>query len=220
VQNGDNQEAVAQLMGSLTFSSKDKELSASEDFLDQYAGALSLADSNERKFNGSTYLAIITLPIPRAWWPGKPGLADHLQEISTAGRNYAQEGRIITYLAESYLNFGILGFFLIPALVGYFLTAYCLRATAGPMLRLSRYVYLVVFMALVQTFRDGILSIFVFTLVHNMPMMFACILHWIPGFAKKSLDRPAADAHAGEEEADIAREEARRLGGPEAQWRQ
>jgi hypothetical protein len=94
--------------------------------------------------------------------------------------------------------------------VGYLLTAYCLQATAGPLQRLSRYVYLVVFMALVQTFRDGLLSIFVFTLVHNMPMMFALVLHFIPGFARKSLDRPAADPLAGEEEAEIAQEEARR----------
>ena len=204
VQNGDNQEAIAQVVESFTFTSQEKGESSSEDFLDQYAGALSLADTNERKFWGSTYLAIITLPIPRAWWPGKPGLADHLQEISTSGRNYVQEGRIITYLAESYLNFGYAGFFLIPALMGYVLTAYCLHATLGPMRRLGRYVYLVVFMALVQTYRDGLLSIFVFTLVHNMPMLFALVLHLVPGFADKSLDRPAADPLAGEEEEEIA----------------
>jgi hypothetical protein len=104
-------------------------------------------------------------------------------------------------------------------LMGYVLTAYCLHATLGPMRRLGRYVYLVVFMALVQTFRDGLLSIFVFTLVHNMPMLFALVLHLVPGFADKSLDRPAADPLAGEEEEEIAQEEARRLGGPEGQNR-
>lgn len=217
VQAGDNQEALAQFTESFAFNAREKGESTGEDFLDQYAGALSLADTNDRKFMGSTYLAIITLPIPRAWWPNKPGLADHLQEISTSGRNYAQEGRIITYLAESYLNFGYVGFFLIPALMGYVLTAYCLKATAGPMQRLSRYVYLVFFMALVQTFRDGLLSIFVFTFVHNMPMLFTLVLHLVPGFSRKSLDRPAADPLAGEEEEEIAQEEARRLGGPEAQ---
>ncbi len=217
VQYGDTQEAVAQFAEAFNFSSKEKEGSSGEDFLDQYAGALSLADTNDRKFWGSTYLAIVTLPVPRAWWPDKPGLADHLQEISTSGRNYAVEGRIITYLGESYLNFGYAGFFLIPALMGYVLTAYCLHATLGPLQRLSRYVYLVVFMALVQTFRDGLLSIFVFTVVHNMPMLFALVLHHMPGFAANSLDRPAADPLSGEEEAEIAIKEARRLGGPEGQ---
>ena len=220
VQYGDTQEAFAQLGQSFTFNSKDKEISTSEEFLDQYAGSLTLADFNDRKFWGSTYLAIITLPIPRAWWPNKPGLADHVQEISTSGRRYDVEGRITTYLGESYLNFGYAGFFFIPALMGYVFTAYFLQSATGPMQRLSRYVYLVIFMALVQTFRDGLLSIFVFTIVHNMPMLFAVIGHMIPGFAIKSLDRPAADPLAGEEEEDIAAEEARRLGGPESQWRQ
>ena len=210
VQFGDTREAFAQVGESFNFFSRDKEESSSEDFLDQYAGTLSLADFNERKFWGSTYLAIITLPVPRAWWPNKPGLADHVQEISTSGRNYAQEGRITTYLGESYLNFGYAGFFIIPALMGYLLTAYCLQASLGPMRRLGRYFYLGVFMALVQSFRDGLLSIFVFTFVHNMPMLFALILHYIPGFAVKSLDRPAADPLAGEEEEEIAAEEARR----------
>jgi hypothetical protein len=220
VQYGDTQEAFAQLGQSFTFNSKDKEISTSEEFLDQYAGSLTLADFNDRKFWGSTYLAIITLPIPRAWWPNKPGLADHVQEISTSGRRYDVEGRITTYLGESYLNFGYAGFFFIPALMGYVFTAYFLQSATGPMQRLSRYVYLVIFMALVQTFRDGLLSIFVFTIVHNMPMLFAVIGHMIPGFAIKSLDRPAADPLAGEEEEDIAAEETRRLGGPESQWRQ
>ena len=210
VQGGDYAGAITLVSESFGFSSRDSEVAPGEDFLDQYAGALTLADYNDRKFRGSTYLAIVTLPIPRAWWPSKPGLADHLQEISTSGRRYAVEGRIITYLGESYLNFGYAGLFLIPAFMGYVLTAYCLHAATGPMQRLSRYVYLVIFMALIQTFRDGLLSIFVFTVVHNMPMLFAVICHMIPGFAKKSLDRPAADPLAGEEEEEITQEEARR----------
>jgi hypothetical protein len=70
------------------------------------------------------------------------------------------------------------------------------------MQRLSRYAYLVFFMALVQTFRDGVLSIFVFTVVHNMPMFFTLLIHAIPGMADKALDRPAADPLALEEEED------------------
>lgn len=203
LQYGDTREAMAQFSQAFV---KDKqsytEFATTEDFLDQFAGGLSLIDSNERKFWGSTYLAIITLPVPRAWWPNKPGLADHLQEISTSGRQYNIEGRIITYLGESYLNFGYAGLILIPALLGYILTALCLHATAGPMQRLGRYLYLVFFMALVQTFRDGVLSIFVFTVVHNMPMLFTWILHMVPGFADKSMDRPPADPMALEEETD------------------
>ena len=203
LQYGDTQEAIAQFSQAFVIDRRSfVEVAASEDFLDQFAGGLSLVDSNDRKFGGSTYLAIITLPVPRAWWPGKPGLADHLQEISTSGRRYDVEGRIITYLGESYLNFGYAGLIFVPALLGYLLTAACLWATSGPMLRLGRYLYLVFFMALVQTFRDGVLSIFVFTVVHNMPMLFAWILHSVPGLSERSMDRPPADPLALEEESD------------------
>ncbi len=201
LQYGDTQEAISQFSQAFV---KDKqsytESYATEDFLDQFAGGLSLVDGNDHHFMGSTYLAIVTLPIPRAWWPDKPGLADHLQEISTSGRRYDVEGRILTYLGEAYANFGYAGLILIPVLLGYLLTTACLRATTGPMLRLGRYLYLVFFMALIQTFRDGLLSIFVFTVVHNMPMLFTWILHSIPGFAVKSMDRPPADPMALEEE--------------------
>jgi hypothetical protein len=202
IQYGDYQNAITMVQESFGKSKSEYEVASTEDFLDQFAGGLSLIDSNERKFWGSTYLAIITLPVPRAWWPNKPGLADHLQEISTSGRQYNIEGRIITYLGESYLNFGYAGLILIPALMGYILTVLCLHATAGPMQRLGRYIYLVFFMALVQTFRDGVLSIFVFTFVHNMPMLFTWILHSVPGLADKSMDRPPADPLALEEETD------------------
>jgi hypothetical protein len=203
LQYGDTQEAIAQFSQVFVQNKKSyTEYAVTEDFLDQFAGGLSLTDSNDRKFWGSTYLAIVTLPVPRAWWPNKPGLADHLQEISTSGRQYNVEGRILTYLGESYLNFGYAGLILIPVMLGYLLTAACLHATTGPMLRLGRYLYLVFFMALVQTFRDGVLSIFVFTVVHNMPMLFTWILHMIPGFAVKSMDRPPADPLALEEESD------------------
>jgi hypothetical protein len=203
LQYGDTQEAFAQLTQVFVKEQKGYgDTAATEDFLDQFAGGLSLVDGNDRKFWGSTYMAIVTLPIPRAWWPDKPGLADHLQEISTSGRRYDVEGRILTYLGESYANFGYAGLILIPVLLGHLLTVACLRATTGPLLRIGRYVYLVFFMALVQTFRDGLLSIFVFTVVHNMPMLFTWILHSIPGFALKSMDRPPADPMALEEEAD------------------
>ncbi len=202
IQYGDYNNAITLVKESFVSSEKNQEPEASEDFLDQFAGGLSLADANDRRFWGSTYFAIVTLPIPRAWWPDKPGLADHLQEISTSGRRYDVEGRIVTYLGESYLNFGYAGLLLIPAFLGYVLTAFCLYATSGPMQRIGRYAYLVFFMAMVQMFRDGLLSIFVFTVVHNMPMLFTWILHYIPGMADKALDRPPSDPLALEEEVE------------------
>lgn len=199
VQAGDFNEAV-QLVGDSFRSTRGLEqTSTNEQFLDQYAGALTMADDHGKVFLGSTYLAILTLPVPRTLWPDKPGLGDHTIEISTARRQYDREGRIITYIGESYLNFRHAGVVLIPFLLGYFLTAWCLRATSGPLHRFDGYLYTVFSMAYIQLFRDGLLSIFVFTVVHNMPMLFAWILHVLPGFSRRVLDPPPADPRAQED---------------------
>jgi hypothetical protein len=199
VQTGDFAEA-AQLVGDSFRSTRGLEqTSANEQFLDQYAGALSMVDDYGKVYYGSTYLAIVTLPVPRSLWPAKPGLGDHTIEISTARRQYDREGRIITYIGESYLNFRHAGVVLIPFLLGYLLTAWCLRATSGPLHRFECYLYTVFSMAYIQLFRDGLLSIFVFTVVHNMPMLFAWVLHALPGFARRVVDPPPADPLAQED---------------------
>jgi hypothetical protein len=87
---------------------------------------------------------------PAILWPAKPGLGDHTIEISTARRQYDVEGRIVTYIGESYLNFRYLGIVLVPALLGFFLTRWCLRATSGPLLRFDGYLYTVFAMAYIQ----------------------------------------------------------------------
>jgi len=198
VQTGDFGEAV-QLVGDSFRSTKGLEGSSSEQFLDQFAGALTMTDDYGKVYYGSTYLAIVTLPVPRSLWPAKPGLGDHTIEISTARRQYDREGRIITYIGESYLNFRYLGVLLVPGLLGFFLTQWCLRATSGPLHRFEGYLYTVFAMAYIQLFRDGLLSIFVFTVVHNMPMLFAWILHAIPGFAQRVIDPPPGHPLAQED---------------------
>jgi len=190
VQNGDNQEAARLIAAS--FSGKDgfEELSKNEAFLDQFSGALSLVDDTGKKFKGGTYVAIITLPVPRTLWPGKPGLADHLADISTTVRPYQQEGRVITYIGESYLNFRHAGVIIVPFLLGLWLTSWCMRATAGPFPRFERYLYCVFSISFLQLYRDGMTSLVVFTICHNLPMVFVWFLHSVPGFAPKVLDAP------------------------------
>ena len=153
----------------------------SEQFLDQYAGALSMIDDYAKVYWGSTYLAIITLPIPRNMWPNKPGLADHMHDISTGSRQYNVEGRIVTYIGESYLNFRYFGIVLIPLALGFTLTYWCYVATSGPWLCLNRYFYTIAFMAFIQLFRDGLLSLVLFTMVHNLPLLFIWVAHKVAG---------------------------------------
>lgn len=210
--NGDTAEAISLFLESFGGKATYAEVSYGEDFFDQYAGGLTMTDDAGRFYYGSTYLAILTLPVPRAMWANKPGLADHVAEISTLRRQYNVEGRILTYLGEAYLNFGYLGLVLIPVILGYSLTRWCLRATSGPMRRLDRYLYVVFFTAFIQLYRDGLLSLLVFTVVHNIPMAVAWFLHMVPGLTNKSLDRPPADPLALEEEDDGRGPEAQRLG--------
>jgi hypothetical protein len=172
-------------------SASEKEFN-SEEFLDQYAGALTMIDYYGKVYKGSTYLAIVTLPIPRGLWPDKPGLADFLHDISTAGRPYDKEGRIITYIGESYLNFRYPGVVIISFSLGFGLSYWCLVATTGPWLRLNRYLYVTAFMAFIQLFRDGVLSLFLFSVIQNMPALFILAAHLFSGRKLLVQDSPAA----------------------------
>lgn len=184
-QSGDYSGAIGIIQESVIKSEDVKEKEGGEQFLDQYAGSLTMIDEAGKFYHGSTYAALVTLPIPRSWWSNKPGLADHLVEISTSRRQYSIEGRIITYLGEAYLNFGYFGLFLVPLLLGFLLTRWCLAATGGQMHRLGCYIYTVCFVTLIQVYRDGLTSLAVFSIVHNLPVLFIWILHLFPPIGRK-----------------------------------
>jgi hypothetical protein len=195
VNAGDYGNAVS-LMANAFYSTSDTNSGSereftSEEFLDQYAGALTLIDYQGKVYYGSTYLAILTLPIPRRLWPDKPGLADHTREIATAERPYDKEGRIMTYIGESYANFRYPGVVLIPLLLGFGLSYWCLVATTGPWLRLNRYIYVMAFMAFIQLFRDGLLSLPLFSVVHNLPALFILAAHLFVGRKLLVQDSPS-----------------------------
>ncbi|MFT5483936.1 MAG: oligosaccharide repeat unit polymerase [Halioglobus sp.] len=141
-------------------------------FLDQFAAALTLIDHSEKLWYGATYLNLLLLPIPRALWPDKPSLGQHVLEIATVDRPFDAEGRIITMLGESYINFGTAGIIIVPAIVAYLFTRLYLRFTRSPKYSLIRLFYLFVLPASVQMYRDGITSIVLFGLIFNMPLIF------------------------------------------------
>lgn len=175
IANGDTAEVVRILrvvvLREQDINSKD------EQFLDQYAGALTMADEKEMLLLGSSYLAVVTLPIPRSWWPNKPGLGDHVIALATPDRPYDVEGRIITYIGEAYLNFGTVGVVLVPLLLGVGLTAWYVKANCGSPKQLARYVYMAFMVSFVQLFRDGLVSLILFGLVFNLPMFAIWALH-------------------------------------------
>jgi len=148
-------------------------------FLDLFACGLTLIDENDHFHYGSTYLNLLTLPIPRQWWPDKPTLADYMKEASRPWRPMYELGMIVTFLGESYANFGFWGIILIPYLVAYWLARAYFHAYRSNYFSVARLTYLLVACNLIQVYRDGLVSIVVFTWVNMMPLMLIVLLHFI-----------------------------------------
>lgn len=163
-------------------------------FLDEFACGLTLTDNTGKHYYGSTYLALLTLPIPRQWWPDKPGLADYLKDISIPSRPMGEMGMIVTFLGESYVNFGYLGILLVPGLLAYFLGRVYFRAYRSNYFSVIRLAYMLIACNLIQVYRDGLTSIVVFTWVNMMPLMVILVLHYVLPVRRKKL---AAYAQSG-----------------------
>lgn len=175
--DGDFNLAAQEAKAAFTGESRKKLDETAAGFLDQFAGFLTLCDRYGKWEYGKTYTAFITLPIPRALWPGKPGLGDHIKERSVDSRPYGPEGRIITYLGESYVNFGLVGFVIIPFLMAHLLTSLYERCVRLPADSLAALTYIFVSSAFIQTYRDGVVSALMFGFVYNMPLIFIWFIH-------------------------------------------
>jgi oligosaccharide repeat unit polymerase len=135
-----------------------------------------MLDNKGQHYLGSSYLAMFTLPIPRLFWPGKPGLGDHIIEVSTVNRPYDREGRIITYIGESYFNFGYFGIFIVPSLLGFILSRWFNKIIKYNHNSLAICLWLFVYSSLIQVFRDGLSSLITFTIMINTPIFFVAML--------------------------------------------
>lgn len=189
--------AVVQLLGSsFDFSSQDR----SGTFFDQMSGSLSMVDEAEKIYYGKTYTYALTLPFPRFLWPEKPGLAQHVVEVSTDKRKYYREGRVITLTGESYFNFRQLGVALIPFLLAWLLTGWYLKVIRGNYMALENYVYLVFMATFIQVFRDGLTSFAMFGIFMNAPMATLVLLYFLfPNqafYSQNSLDNSDEYPHS------------------------
>jgi len=154
-------------------------------FLDEFACALTLLDQQNKLYFGSIYLPLLTLPIPRAIWPDKPTLGAAIREMSTRSRPMAASGMTTTYLGESYANFGVAGIFLVPPLLAYFLARFRRWAYVRPYDSLVRFSYVLLSVNLIQVYRDGLLSIVVFTFVNMMPLVLIVLAHAALSFSRR-----------------------------------
>ncbi len=147
--------------------------------LDEFAWMLALSDEGGKLYWGAPYLAMLTLPIPRAFWIDKPSVADYLKEISRPWRPLSQMGMTVTLIGEAYANFSLPGIVLIP-----FLLAYALGRAHRILVRkrygtVAHFTYLLVACNLLQVYRDGLTSIVVFTFVHMMPLTLIVFLQYV-----------------------------------------
>src|SRR5664279_4919277 len=116
------------------------------------------------------------MPVPRQWWPNKPALNSYQQEISTPSRPMALEGMVATIHGESYANLGVLGIIIISYVLAYYLAWFYFAALRKSYFSVYRFTYVMVACNLIQIFRDGLISLVVFTLVNMAPLVAIAVL--------------------------------------------
>lgn len=150
-----------------------------QEFLDQFASGLTLADYSGKFYYGLPYLYLLILPIPRPLWPDKPSFASYIMEISTPTRPMGESGMIVTFLGEAYINFGYVGVVLIPYFFAYYLGLAYFHAYRQNYYTITRFVYLLLACNLILIYRDGLTSIVIFTFVNMMPLAVIVFLHFL-----------------------------------------
>jgi hypothetical protein len=152
---------------------------ADQSVLDQLASSLTLIDRAGRLYYGSIYLALVTSPVPRQVWPDKPTMSGHLYDISAPSRPVAEVGMIMTFIGEFYINFGYLGIAALSYLMAYWLARIYFRAYRSNYFSVMRFAYLLIACNLIQVYRDGLMSLFIFTIVNMMPLATIVVLHYL-----------------------------------------
>ncbi|MDT5271700.1 MAG: hypothetical protein QOH49_3886 [Acidobacteriota bacterium] len=153
--------------------------SGDQQFLDQFALYMALIDAADKMYYGKTYLPLITMPIPRQWWPEKPGLMDWVKDISRPWRPVFEMGMIMTFFGECYANFGVAGILVMPALFAYCSGRIYFYAYRRSYFSVVRFAYLLLACNLIQIYRDGFISIVILTVVDMMPLVLIILLHYI-----------------------------------------
>jgi hypothetical protein len=155
-----------------------------EMILDEFASSLTLADQYGKSYWGSTYVGLLTMAIPRQWWPEKPGLADFEAEISTPASPMAASGMVVTMIGEFYLNFSYVGVVVLCFTVAY-VSGICFHAVyRRGYFTLARFTYVLIACTFIQVFRDGLISLFVFPIINMMPLAVIVVLHLVQPAAK------------------------------------
>jgi hypothetical protein len=171
---------IAEIVSAVRDSAPDSMRGRANDqaILDQLALTLSLTDRHGKVFWGRPYANTVFLPLPRSFWSAKPGLADHLKEMSTDTRPMGQIGGVTTLIGDLYLNFRLPGLVLIAYGLARLSRRSHIKAYRSSYWSLRRFVYLLLASISIQVFRDGLVSLPVFMLVAYLPLVVIVLLHW------------------------------------------
>ena len=90
----------------------------------------------------------------------------------------ARAGMVPTLLGESYANFGITGIIIVTFMSAYYLGRFYFTAMRSSYVSVYRFSYIMVACTLIQVFRDGLISLFMFTLVNMSPLVVIAVLSW------------------------------------------
>jgi hypothetical protein len=181
----DIQEAVVNSFADVTEGRSSDQL-----VLDEFACTVSLVDDSHRYFYGSLYYPLLTLPIPRQLWWDKPAVNEYQYELSSPSRPMALAGMVPTLHGESYANFGPFGVVIISFVLAYWLGRFYFAAMRSGYFSVYRFTYIVVACNLIQVFRDGLISLVMFTVVNMMPLVAIVILSYVSFRRKKARNVP------------------------------
>jgi hypothetical protein len=170
---------IASNAGDYLANASDQGSTADTLFLDMTATTMSLVDDHGEFFYGGTLLPLLVSPVPRLWWPEKPGLNEFTIAISTPVRPINEYGAITTLVGEGYGDFWYAGAVLFPMLAAYIYGRWYFAAMRRPHNSVARFLYLVVASMLIQVYRDGFISSVIFPFVAAMPMLALVAVHWV-----------------------------------------
>jgi hypothetical protein len=173
--------------------------------LDELALTIALADDANYTTWGEQYAGAAAVLVPRALWPGKPGLADHLSDISTPDRPLNRLGAATTLAGDLYLSFRLIGIALIVFLLARWSMVMYQRAYASGYFTPRRLAYLVGASLTIQFLRDGLASIPIFVFVPYLPVTVVVVAWWYAtrrntqpaGYLPPLQDRRLAPKNAG-----------------------
>jgi hypothetical protein len=140
-------------------------------FLDMQATNMAAADEAGVRFYGTMDLPLVFLPIPRFMWPDKPSMAEYAQKITSSSRPIAITGMTPNLSGQGYMEFGWVGCAIIPFLYIYGMQTAFRRVSSLGITSVARWIYLIFLATMLQVFRDGLSSVFVFPFMAYLPLL-------------------------------------------------